>query len=69
MLKKTVKSGCALGFRQNLEPLMKDKSDGGRGWKCGWALTLLDGAQLFFEVNIKRGGSHLFLLRLSMGGT
>ena len=68
MLEKTVESGCALRFRQNLEPLIERMSDKARGMGFEQALTLFNGAQFFFEVDIERGSSHLFLLRLSMGG-
>ena len=68
MLKKTIESGCALRFRQNLEPLIEDMSDEAQGTGVEQALTLFNGAQFFFEVDIERGGGHLFLLRLSMGG-
>ena len=68
MLKKTIESGCALRFRQNLEPLVKRMSDEAQGMGIEQALTLFNGAQFFFEVDVERGGCHLFLLRLSMGG-
>lgn len=42
------------------------KKKQGKGFQ--WALTLFDSAQFFFEVNIKRGGSHLFLLSLGVSG-
>ena len=61
MLEKTVESGCALCFRQNLEPLIEHMSDGTCGTELEQALALFNGTQLFFEVDIKRGGSHLFL--------
>lgn len=42
------------------------KKKQGKGFQ--WALTLFDSAQFFFEVNIKRGGSHLLLLSLGVSG-
>ena len=68
MLKKTIESGCALRFRQNLEPLIERMSDEAQGMGLEQALTLFDGAQFFFEVDIERGGCHLFLLKLRTCG-
>jgi hypothetical protein len=49
MLQKTVKGGCALRFRENLEPCKEAQlkpSCGHRG------LTLLDGTEFFLEIDI-----------------